>query len=143
MNLPYAPPPPGWDRREPKHFEASDKATIPGALGAKIVGLSFVDDYPSNLHALAVLHGTEREPRLVLRRNPDNPHDANAVEVRAERPPDRPGEPIMLGHLPRALAARIAPELDAGEPWHVAAWQALEHPQHPNQPGLSIDLRRG
>ena len=45
--------------------------------------------------------------RLHLVRRPDNPADANAVEVwlRNEH---------LLGHIPRDLAARIAPELDHG-----------------------------
>ncbi|WP_188052087.1 HIRAN domain-containing protein [Azospirillum sp. Sh1] len=47
--------------------------------------------------------------RLGLVRAPDNPADANAVEIwwRNEH---------MLGHLPRGVAAELAPRLDGGEP---------------------------
>jgi hypothetical protein len=134
------PVPPGWEGRQPKHYGPSEKADIPGALGAKVVGLTFVPKYPGNLHALASLAGSESEPPIVLRRNPANAYDANAVEVHAVRPS---GELSMIGHLPAALAARIAPEMDADEPWVVARYQVLEMPGHEDKPGLSLDLRRG
>lgn len=45
--------------------------------------------------------------RLVLRREPGNPHDANAIEiVRADG--------AKLGYVPRRAAADLAPMLDAG-----------------------------
>lgn len=47
--------------------------------------------------------------RLQLVRDPANPHDANAVQVWFHN-----GQ-HMLGHLPRGLAASLAPVLDAGE----------------------------
>ena len=49
-----------------------------------------------------------RGDRLLLVRQPDNPYDGNAVEVRW-----RNGR-LLLGHLPRKIAAQIAPMLDAG-----------------------------
>lgn len=131
-------PPPGWEGRTPKHYPASDKATIPGALGAKLAGVTFAPDYPRNLRALLALAGGD-EPRIILRHNPNNQYDANAVEVRAVR---YTGETVMLGHLPAALAARIAPELDAGEPWEVTRYEVLEDPRYRDKPGISIDLRR-
>ena len=47
--------------------------------------------------------------RLALVRAPDNPADANAVEIwwRNEH---------QLGHLPRGVAAELAPRLDGGDP---------------------------
>jgi hypothetical protein len=132
-------PPPGWEGRTPKHFPPSDKATIPGAMGVKLAGVSFAPSYPRNLRALAALAG-DGAPRIVLLHNPANTHDTNAVEVRAVR---HTGETVMLGHLPAALAARIAPELDAGEPWEVTHYEVLEHPSYRDRPGISIDLRRG
>lgn len=47
--------------------------------------------------------------RLSLVRAPDNPADANAVEIwwRNEH---------QLGHLPRGVAAELAPRLDGGDP---------------------------
>jgi hypothetical protein len=45
---------------------------------------------------------------LELRRDPDNPHDPNAIAVH----PADGGE--QVGWVPRELAAVLAPELDAG-----------------------------
>lgn len=50
----------------------------------------------------------KRGDRLQLVRQPDNPHDGNAVEIRW-----RNGR-LLLGHLPRDPARQIAPLLDAG-----------------------------
>ena len=47
---------------------------------------------------------------LVLRRDPANPHDANAVAV------DTPSG-AQAGWVPRAVAEELAPALDAGERW--------------------------
>ena len=46
---------------------------------------------------------------VVLRREPGNAHDPNAVELL-----DEAGR--KLGYVPRALAARLAPRLDAARP---------------------------
>ena len=44
--------------------------------------------------------------RLILRREPDNPHDANAVRV------DWQGQ--QLGYLPRSENGAVAAEMDSG-----------------------------
>lgn len=134
------PVPEEWNGRKPKHYAASDKATIPGALSSKVVGLSFVDAYPCNLLALDALAEFRSTPDLFLRRNPANEYDANAVEVRAVSG-DRPSS--VLGHLPAALAARLAPEMDRGDAWSVVRWQVLIDSGHRHAPGLSVDLARG
>lgn len=46
--------------------------------------------------------------RLQMVRQPENPYDANAVELRW-----RNGQ-FQLGHLPRQIAAQISPLIDAG-----------------------------
>lgn len=46
--------------------------------------------------------------RLQLVRQPQNPHDANAVELWW-----RNGQ-FQLGHLPRQIATRVSPLIDAG-----------------------------
>ncbi len=132
-------PPHGWEGRTPKHFPPSDKATIPGEFGVKVVGLSFQVRYPRNLRALKSLAEDGEAPELVLRRNPENTYDANAIEVRGIRPN---GSESMIGHLPAGLAARIAPELDAGAGWRVTGYEVLVSAGHEDKPGLSIDLRR-
>lgn len=46
--------------------------------------------------------------RLILARQPDNPHDPNAVRVLSP-------SSIMLGYVPRDQAAQVARVMDRGE----------------------------
>ncbi|BAQ47584.1 MULTISPECIES: HIRAN domain-containing protein [Methylobacterium] len=73
---------------------------------APIAGLQYYD------YAQPGLSGEPISPalgdRLVLVRAPNNANDCNAVEVWWRNS-------IRLGHLPRELAAEVAPRLDAGE----------------------------
>lgn len=98
-----------------------------------VVGVTFVDDYPTNLHRLAILHTHRREDiELHLVRNPNNPYDSNAVEVRYMV--------YMLGHLPKEVAARIAPLLDAGNEITATVFQVRISPENLNNPGLDVML---
>lgn len=102
-----------------------------------IAGVSFVDDYPDNLHDLASVQrrkerrGDDEELPVVLIRNPENRFDANAIEVH---------QPSvgMLGHLPKEIAARLAPCLDAGETWQAYLRPIRIHPDNPEQPGADV-----
>jgi hypothetical protein len=67
---------------------------------------------------------------LELRRDPGNPHDANAIAVHAG------GE--QLGFVPRELAAEIAPALDAGRPW--AAVVLREQRASPRDPRTGVTM---
>jgi hypothetical protein len=62
------------------------------------------DDGTPRQRVLAVLYPGEA---LTLQRQPDNPYDPNAIAVMAGR--------HVIGFIPRADAAQIAPLLDAGE----------------------------
>lgn len=72
-----------------------------------IAGLQFYD------YGTPGLSGKPVSPalgdRIVLVRAPDNQNDANAIEVWWRNS-------VRLGHLPRELAAEVAPRLDAGAP---------------------------
>lgn len=74
---------------------------------AAIAGLQFYD------YGTPGLSGEPVSPalgdRLVLVRVPDNQNDANAIEVWWRNS-------VRIGHLPRELAAEMAPLLDAGAP---------------------------
>lgn len=73
----------------------------------RVVGLQFA-------------RGLELGPRLTvaskiaLRRNPQNPYDSNAIEVYTVGPLDNGDTiaPAMLGHMPRGMAAEVAPCMD-------------------------------
>ena len=73
---------------------------------------------------------------LVLRRDPDNPHDPNAIQVH----PTGGGD--QVGWVPRELAAELAPELDAGTPF--AAVVLREQRRSPRDPrhGLTMLIAR-
>ncbi len=84
-------------------------------------------------HHAEALEAAEVAPgaRLELRRDPDNEHDANAIQVLA-------GD--QLGWVPRELAAELAPQLDAGRPWSAVVLR--EHRRSPRDPrhGLTMLL---
>ena len=69
--------------------------------------------------------------RLDLRRDPGNPHDPNAIAVHAEG-----GE--QLGWVPRDVAAELAPELDAGNPY--AAVVLREQRRSPRDPRHGLTM---
>lgn len=69
---------------------------------------------------------------LILRRDHENPHDPNAIEVLAG------GQ--VIGFVPRELAADLAHELDAGRPWSAMALrEARDSPRDPRT-GLTMLL---
>lgn len=97
----------------------------------RVVGVSFVPDYPANLYLLIEARQElmgDVPVRLV--RNPDNKFDSNAVEVRWGSE--------MLGHLSRDVAARVAPLLDNGADYDASVYQVLVNPENPEHPGLDI-----
>lgn len=103
----------------------------------KAVGVSFRPDYPDSLLRLAEAYaalplGVPGEASLV--RDAANEHDPNAIAILTN------GEHV--GYLPRELAARIAPELDAGARFRVRGAEVLINPEHPDRPGLSIEVER-
>jgi hypothetical protein len=106
---------------------------LPARLATKTVGVTFALGYPTHFHRLADLVARGQAPVLVLVAEPTNPHDANAVAVRSTT-----GR--HLGHLPAALAARVAPEAAV---WSIESYEVLVMPGSESQPGLSLHLRRG
>jgi HIRAN domain len=72
--------------------------------------------------------------QLELRRDPENPHDPNAIAVHG------PGGGEQVGWVPRELAEEIAPDLDAGRPWSaVVLREARASPRDPRT-GLTMLL---
>lgn len=103
---------------------------LPDVFTAKVVGMSFVDGYPHNIVAL----GETNDRVLDLRHNPSNEFDDNAIEVwRADS---------MIGHLPRAAAARVATEIRDGVAWQAQVIEVLIDPNHTDNPGLLIRCER-
>lgn len=108
--------------------------TAPLVVTADVVGVTFVDGYPENLHRLADLERERRrgEPLAVLLlREPLNQHDPNAVAVHV--PAVGP-----VGHLNREIAGQVAPLLDTGRVRVLADLYVRIHPDHPDRPGLTV-----
>lgn len=129
---------------EMERIEAGRAGALPDNFSTKVVGVSFVSGFPQNLwqlEALTMEHyvlGAEPLP-VVIRRNPGNPYDFNACEVHVPSLGDDAG---FVGHLPKALAARLAPLLDAGERWLAEVGAVRLHPDHLENPGLTVRLWR-
>jgi hypothetical protein len=71
---------------------------------------------------------------LELRRDPDNPHDPNAIAVH----PAGGGE--QLGWVPRELAADLAPELDGGRAWSAIVLREQRRSPRDPRHGLTMLL---
>jgi hypothetical protein len=71
---------------------------------------------------------------LALRRDADNPHDANAIAVHAG------GDGGQVGWVPRELAAELAPELDAGRPWSAVVLREQRRSPRDPRTGLTMLL---
>lgn len=89
-----------------------------------VAGVTFSPGYPDNLTALERIAFANRGqlPSCELTREPTNEHDPNAVVVTVPALAAYGHDP-KLGHLSRALAARIAHEMDDGVAW---AGQVIE-----------------
>jgi len=96
-----------------------------GLLVAGVAGAR--DHHGEALQSPAAAPG---EP-LTLRRDRANPHDANAIAV------DAAGG-AQLGFVPRELAERLAPELDAGRPY--AALVLREQRASPRDPRTGLTM---
>jgi hypothetical protein len=83
------------------------------------------------------LQGEGAEPGrpLALRRDRDSEHDPNAIAV-----DDAAGR--QLGWVPRDLAARIAPDLDAGTPWSATVLRERRASPRDPRTGLTMLLAR-
>lgn len=106
-----------------------------------VTGVTFVSGYPGTIRALArsVRLAADQDDEVLivdLVRVPDNPHDANAIEVHVRELSQQ------IGHVPAELAARLAPELDRGTEW--AAWveKVRLEEEHLDRPGIDIGLER-
>lgn len=102
-----------------------------------VVGVTFHDGYVKHVYDLDVqftMRGGTLAATLV--RDPSNAVDANAIEVHA------PCIGKMIGHLPAKVAAKLAPLMDAGENWTAEFTEVFVNPNHPDRPGIGVDIRK-
>ncbi|HXG72126.1 MAG TPA: HIRAN domain-containing protein [Gemmatimonadaceae bacterium] len=104
------------------------------AFTVKCVGVTFGENYPDDLHALSdiyALPGSEKVAAVLLR-EPENPYDPNAIAVHV------PALGNRIGHIPRDLAVRLAPEMDDGRHWLAQVEEILVTPGQEHQPGCLL-----
>ncbi len=103
------------------------------ARGLRVAGVAgAAQHHEETLRSAALAPGLP----LVLRRDADNPHDANAIAV------DTPGGE-QAGWVPRDVAAEIAPDRDAGRTWSaVVLRERRASPRDPRE-GATMLLARG
>lgn len=129
-----------WETlRQHKEAEAWDNPVPENMEVVKVVGMTFVPEYPKNLlslHNLFVDPARGGDIIVQLVRNPGNKYDKNAIEVRLDN--------RMLGHLPKDVAARLAPGIDDGSVKILATvYQVRVHPDNPQNPGFDVLLDYG
>ena len=115
--------------RESGRYLARDAPELT-ALGLHVTGVAGAGRH----HAEAIESDAAAPGRpLELRRDPDNPHDPNAIAVHA-------GDGQQVGWVPRELAAELAAELDAGRPWSaIVLREQRRSPRDPRR-GLTMLL---
>jgi len=99
------------------------------AAGLRIAGVAGAAQH----HAAALGSDAVAPGRpLALRRDADNPHDPNAIKVHAA------GGGEQVGWVPRAVAAELAAELDAGRP--LSAVVLREQRESPRDPRTGLTM---
>lgn len=97
--------------------------------GLKVAGVAGAAQFHAEaLQSDAVAPGRP----LVLRRDPENEHDPDAIAV----DPEGGGE--QVGFVPREIAAELAPEIDAGKPWSAIVLR--EQRPSPRDPRTGITM---
>lgn len=95
----------------------------------KAVGMTFHNGYPDRFLELAEY---PYPLEVTLLREPDNEFDPNAIGVILS------GQKVA--HIPRDLAWRMAPMMDAGTRYQVTGTILID-PDHRDHPGLLLDCR--
>lgn len=90
--------------KRPPATELARQTTLKGVAAENADGTSRQDI----IRALLKEFGRRPRLSLALLRERDNPHDSNAIALAR-------GDHGILGHLPRELAAELAPHLDTGQ----------------------------
>lgn len=73
------------------------------------------------------LRNLQRDDRLDLEREPDNPHDSNAIKVKRAI--------YHLGYIPKEVAKELAPRMDEGD-----CFICLLLDNNPKNPRIKITL---
>ena len=100
---------------------------------AKVVGVTFCDNYPQSIFGIAGKFAIGPTP-ISLVRDPHNQYDQNAIQIHHD------GQ--MIGHMPMLLAKVIGPDIDSGNSWSAEVDSIVVSPEDPNKPGIKIKVWR-
>ena len=95
-------------------------------ITTKLAGVTY-DDAQTNIKRF----GCEDIGTFELVREPNNPHDINAIKVRIG--------PYHLGYIPKHIAKSLAPKMDDGRKFCAEYMGRNEHPHH-DVVGLTIRI---
>ena len=95
-------------------------------LKIKLAGVT-VEDAQENIKKF----GCKDIGSFALVREPDNPHDPNAIRVELAG--------LYLGYVPRYIAKDLAPQMDAGKNLFALFVSRNEHPFH-DTVGLTVEI---
>ena len=99
--------------------------------GLRVAGVAgAAQHHPQALESQYVAPG---QP-LALNRDPENPHDPNAIAVH----PGDGGD--QIGWVPKELAAELAPDLDGGRPWSAIVLREQRPSPRDPRSGLTMLL---
>ena len=96
------------------------------SIRTKLAGVTY-GDAPENINLL----GWKDVGSFRMSREPDNPHDPNAIRVEI-------GDKL-LGYIPRDLAETLAPQMDAGKKFIAMFVSRNESPFH-DTVGLTVEI---
>jgi len=110
---------------------------------SQVAGVTFRDAYPENILSLVgrpeLDHDFVDEPegiRASLKRDLNNEYDPNAIEVHIPCL----GKDSHVGFLPKALAGKLAPQIDSGTHYSARAVEVNINLENPKQPGLHVKI---
>lgn len=105
----------------------------PDIFTTKVVGVSFLENYPQSIFSIAAQFAISPTP-VSLVRDKNNQYDSNAIQVHHD------GQ--MIGHIPMLISKVVGPDIDAGNKWSAEVESIVVSPENPNQPGLKIKVWR-
>ncbi len=105
----------------------------PDIFTTKVVGVSFCENYPQSIFAIAGKFAVGPTP-LSLVRDSENEFDKNAIKVVFNEQ--------MIGHIPMLLTKVLGPDIDSGADWSAEVESIVVSPENPNQPGIKIKVWR-
>ena len=100
-------------------------------ITTKIVGLTFNDNYPHNVFAIASDFALG-DDSLDLVREPDNEFDSNAVAIYKNSE--------KLGHISKKMASFLAPQMDAGIEYSCFVEGIVISQDNPDNPGIKVTI---